>query len=72
VKEGEYQGNSYINCKLRSEGVAEDRILKYKVDAKKVDFETLNSKKDEEITVVCEVVSGQGETASLKIVGLES
>jgi len=67
---GEYQGNPYISIKLRSKEVADNTILKYKVDPKRVSIDVLKESIDTEVTVLCEVLRGQNDLATLKVVGL--
>lgn len=72
VKADSYQGNDYMNCKLRSKEVADNTILKYKVDINKVKFSDLEDRLDSEVTLVCDVVRGDRDSATLKVVGVEA
>jgi hypothetical protein len=70
VNEGTYEGNAYASVKIRSNDVASNQILQYKVDVKKVDAAKLNAMLDKEVTVQCDIIKGANSTATLKVVGL--
>lgn len=69
VKQGEFQGSTYASLKLRSEDVADNTILKYKVDLKRVSIESLKESLDTEITVDCDLIKGQNDAATIKVIG---
>lgn len=67
-QKGEYLGNPYATVKLRAADMAENAILKYKVDFKRVP--DLSEYLDQEIEVSVDIQRGQGDVASLRIVGV--
>jgi len=71
VSKGNYEGNDYASLKLRSVDVADNQILKYKIDLKKVDVDALNEQLDTEVTVNCSVVKGANDAATLKVISVE-
>lgn len=71
VSSGEFEGNKYASAKVRSADVAENKILKYKVDLKKVSVEALNELLDNEVVLTCDLSKGANDSAVLKIVDVE-
>lgn len=69
-KEGEFQGNAYSNCKIRSAQIADNSILKYKIDRKQV--ASMEELLDQEITVDVAIERGPNDTAILKVVRLHA
>jgi hypothetical protein len=65
-----YEGNPYGKVKLRSAEVAENKILSYSVNVKKVDMDVFMQSLDKDVTVQCGVQRGANESATLKIVGI--
>jgi len=70
VKTGDYNGSPYASLKLRSSEVADNSILKYKIDVKKVNVPELDRHLDEEVVLRFQVSKGQNDAAILKVVGV--
>lgn len=68
-QKGEYQGTPYATCKLRSADIANNSILKFKIDVKRVP--DLEQYLDQDIKVNVDVQRGLNDQASLRIVGVE-
>lgn len=67
---GNFQGTDYATIKARSEEIANNRILKFKVDFKKVG--DVSNLVDSDVVLVCEVVSGQNDAATIRVVSVEA
>jgi hypothetical protein len=70
ISKGEYEGNAYASVKLRSADIANNQILKYKVDVKRVDVDSLEPFLDHEVKVECSVIKGAYDSATLKVVSV--
>lgn len=68
-KEGTFQGNDYTSVKIRSNEIAENSILKYKVDAKSTG--KFGELLDKECEFTVTIASGQNSSATLKITHVE-
>lgn len=68
ISKGEYQGNPYASIKLRSDDIADGQILKYKVDIKQVDVNSLQAFRDKKVKCAVGIVKGANDSATLKVV----
>jgi hypothetical protein len=64
---GEYEGTKYASLKLRSES-SNNRILKYKINLNQASHEKIEKLLDKVVTIDCELVPGQFDAATLRVV----
>jgi len=71
VISGDYEGFAWAKCKARSDDIAGNVILSYKVDAKKVDIKDVQAKYlDKLVELTVNVVRGKDDTSVLRVVSL--
>jgi len=64
----EFQGSKYSSIVLRSADVADNSLLRYKLDLKSVDYDALVERLDTEIQANVVVERGANQSAMLRVV----
>jgi len=64
----EFQGSKYSSIVLRSKEVADNSLLRYKLDLKAIDYDALTDLLDSEIEVHVVVERGANQAAMLRVV----
>jgi len=71
VFKGKVDTTDYATAQVRSDLVADNQILEYKVDLKKVDFDKLASALDKEVSFEVSLVRAKDKKVGVKITGFK-